>query len=518
MLFNCAQVKMPTGGEKDTLGPEILVSYPTHLETNYNAKSIVLEFNELVALGDPSNNIVITPPLKNKPNIYLKGGSKLIIELNDTLEEETTYTINLGASIKDYNESNPLENNILVFSTGDIIDSLSAEGMVKHSETELPCADCRVMLYPEDLITDSIVFKEKPYYFANTNEQGYYRFDYLKGGMYRIIALKDESNNFLFDSYEDEIGFIDSLIEIKADTVLLNMPLSTFKQISEEQELTSFKMNGDYELQLSFSLPTIDLKLLKDSLEMSSDEFLSIYNSDRDSISYWFINIPEKNTEWKMSVKEDEEILENFSVFFSDDNEDFGLTLPKNNGISKINMKDTIVLTWNHPVANFTSDKIKILKDSLSIKFDVIVSDPMHTKVYFEKEPGNYLFKIDSAEVSDLYGNVNDSIAHTFVVQKEDYYGQISIAVSSSEISRMAILKNEKDQVVRQLLITENNAISFIDLAPGNYTFFVLHDENKNMKWDTGNYLNRKQPEEVFRHEEIINVRSNWEIELNLSQ
>ncbi len=80
LLGSCAQVKTPTGGSKDIEGPEITSSYPTHLETNYNAKSIAISFNELVTLTDPKNNIIITPPLKNKPEIYiLLEGTKVMI-------------------------------------------------------------------------------------------------------------------------------------------------------------------------------------------------------------------------------------------------------------------------------------------------------------------------------------------------------------------------------------------------------------------------------------------------------
>src|SRR5699024_8114564 len=131
----------PEGGPKDTIPPVVLSTKPPNFSTQFDDALIIITFDEFVKLKEPNQQILISPPLENKPIVKPIGqASKYIeIELMDTLRENTTYTINFGKSIEDNNEGNTLPFYKYVFSTGDYIDSLRVSGTVKDAynrETE----------------------------------------------------------------------------------------------------------------------------------------------------------------------------------------------------------------------------------------------------------------------------------------------------------------------------------------------------------------------------------------------
>ena len=96
---------------------------------NTNPKEIRLEFDEYIKLDNATKNIIITPRVKKDELIITALKNMVIIELNQQLEDSTTYVFNFQKSIQDLSESNPAENLKLVFSTGPSIDSLELSGV-----------------------------------------------------------------------------------------------------------------------------------------------------------------------------------------------------------------------------------------------------------------------------------------------------------------------------------------------------------------------------------------------------
>ena len=515
ITISCAQVKTPSGGDKDTTPPEIVQSFPKHLETNYNAKSIAITYNELVTLKN-SGNIIITPPLKNKPKISLKSGNTLIISFNDTLQENTTYSINFGESIADYNEGNKLTDNLLVFSTGDYIDSLSIRGKIIQSENDTPCEDCKVMLY--STMEDSVVFKDKPYYFTKTNEQGQYQIDYLKSGNYKIIALQDEGDDYFYSPNEDLIGFSNDVVNLLPDTVAQMINISIFKQASEIQELLKHSSPSDQELALVFGKPITSLELWKDSVVMTKDEYFEIYNSNKDSISIWFKDIPKKNTEWKITILDNGERLDDFSLFFNNNKINCQLLSPSSKSPSNYNVRDTVLLKWSTPIKKIDTSKMKLTLDSTLVDFQTTIIDDFTLSLFFDKEEGqSFVLGLDSAAVTDQYDRRSDSSGISIFVHEDSYYGSLTIILPNKDTTEVLLLKNKGGTLIEKQKVVMNEPNRFLFLEPGTYSIYVLYDINQNLKWDSGNYLDKKQPERIYRHKEPIIIRSNWELELELN-
>ncbi len=185
----CANIIPPSGGPRDTTPPVLLFVTPADSTRNFDKDRIVFEFDEYVELQDIPANLIVSPtPLVN-PQVNRKLKT-VTVRLKDSLEENTTYSINFGKSIQDYNEKNPLGNFTYVFSTGNTIDSLELEGNVILAQTGKIDSTLIVMLHRN--MDDSAVFKERPRYFTKLDSAGRFRFRYLPPGNFNLYALQDQ--------------------------------------------------------------------------------------------------------------------------------------------------------------------------------------------------------------------------------------------------------------------------------------------------------------------------------------
>lgn len=201
---SCANQVAPTGGPKDVTPPKVLGSYPLNKSTNFKESKVRILFDEYVVLDNPAQQVVISPPMVPFPSFKIKG-KELVIEFEDSLRSNTTYTINITAAVKDLTESNVLPDFQYVFSTGDYLDSFIVTGRVVEAEKGELIEGVLVMLY--NVLEDSVVYKEKPYYFGRTNKDGSFLIENIKGGQYKVFAVKDENFNLKYDlPNEKKIG------------------------------------------------------------------------------------------------------------------------------------------------------------------------------------------------------------------------------------------------------------------------------------------------------------------------
>ena len=180
LLNSCANIVAPTGGQKDITPPKVLKTEPENFSTHFKGNTISLYFDELVQLKDESRVMLISPPPDKMPEARLKGKS-VILTLPGILKENTTYSIQFGSSIQDNNEGNALNNYTYVFSTGDVIDSLSVDGSVLSADKLTAMPKIIVCLYTST--DDSVIFKEKPRYLARTDENGHFLLYHIASGL-----------------------------------------------------------------------------------------------------------------------------------------------------------------------------------------------------------------------------------------------------------------------------------------------------------------------------------------------
>lgn len=215
LCWNCAQQGSPSGGPKDEDPPAVVECEPNNYSIRFEAKKIMITFDEFIVLDNVNQQLVVSPPMEEKPEIKLRKKT-LIIQFEEELKDSTTYTFNFGSAIKDLHEGNKLLNYEYVFSTGDVLDSLSVRGTLKYAEnlTE-PEEPISIMLYND--LRDSVPITDIPLYVGRSDDSGVFSVNNLKADVYKVFALKDGNYNFLFDLPTEEIGFLDSSLIVNAE-------------------------------------------------------------------------------------------------------------------------------------------------------------------------------------------------------------------------------------------------------------------------------------------------------------
>lgn len=263
----CANIIPPTGGPRDSLPPVLMTVTPPDSILHFKGKKITFTFDEYVQVDNPQQNILVSPTPKIMPFVETKLRT-VTVTLKDTLEENTTYTLDFGNALKDINEGNPLKNFTYLFSTGDALDSLTLPGKVLIAETGQTDSTLVVMLHTS--LEDSAVAKERPRYVARVNPQGKFVFRSLPPGTYALYALKDEGGTRRYLSRTQLFAFAEKPIEVRSgmDSVILyaytepeepgeNLPaLPPKKPTAEEQE--------DKRLRIESSLSNNQQSLLTD--------------------------------------------------------------------------------------------------------------------------------------------------------------------------------------------------------------------------------------------------------------
>ncbi len=205
LLSSCGQPAPPTGGPRDSLPPILARSSPAPSTKNFSGNRIVLEFDEYVLVENPFEKLVFSPVPKVNP--VVEGKLKTVtIRLKDTLEPNTTYSIDFGSAIKDVNENNILRNFRYTFSTGPVIDSLELSGRVFIAETGK--TDSTIIAVLHRSMDDSAVTKQMPRYYTRLDKDGNFTFRYLAPGQYNLFAIGEADGGKKYDQQSELIAFL----------------------------------------------------------------------------------------------------------------------------------------------------------------------------------------------------------------------------------------------------------------------------------------------------------------------
>ncbi|WP_121665918.1 Ig-like domain-containing protein [Mesonia aquimarina] len=512
-MYNCAKKGMPTGGALDTIPPNFVGASPENFSTNVTTKEIRINFNEYIKLEDAQEQIIVSPPLNPKPEISpLGSASKNIrIRISDTLKENTTYSINFGNSIVDNNEGNPFSYFRYVFSTGDYIDSLSISGTAINSLKREIEANIAVMLYEVDsTYTDSTIYKKPPQYIAYTKDSVYsFSVENMKAGTYQIVALKDNNNNYTYEPKSDKIGFLAEPIEVPTDNSFelkifkeqLNFEIKRTKQLSKNHLIFGYEGKSE--------ATSIDLL----STQPEEFDYRIIKDPDKDTLHYWH----------KPFIEQDSLIFMVSNKDYSDslvvkirDMESDSLEMrasPK----AALAFDENFEVTANTPLEKIDADKISILdRDSLQVSFST-TKDNFNNKFIFnfkKEEDQQYKIKLLPGSFTDFYGNKNDTLAYSLKTKAYSELGNLNFTVENIQSYPIIVqVITEKDEVYRELIHQEKDGNKFVfnQLKPSTYYVRVIYDENNNGIWDTGSYLEKRQPEKVFYYPKSFTIRPNWD-------
>ena len=197
IFTSCARMGSPDGGWYDDTPPYVVSSSPADGGVNVTGKKVTINFNEFIKIENAQEKVIVSPPQLEQAEIKAQG-KRIIVELKDSLKENTTYTVDFSDAITDNNEGNPMGNYTFSFSTGDHIDTLEVSGYVLNAEDLEPVKGMLVGLYPYDA-PDSAFHKEAMMRVSRTNGAGKFTIKGVAKGSYRVFGLNDADGDFSGD-------------------------------------------------------------------------------------------------------------------------------------------------------------------------------------------------------------------------------------------------------------------------------------------------------------------------------
>ncbi|MCQ2325757.1 MAG: hypothetical protein MJZ58_06160, partial [Paludibacteraceae bacterium] len=453
---------------------------------------------------------------------------------------------------------------------------MSIEGKVINSEDLKPAIGVMVGAYmsdadsafetqPFDYVakTDSLGYfridNMRPGMYSIYALQDISRDYFYQPGEGLAFGLRAESN-FIVESVEcsvDSSLVVDSLVvdSTIVDSSLVVESLPTLYFFKEEKTRLYFQRalrNEQYQIQFLFagkrdSVPTFRaLRPSEVDSTYSDSKYVDwtpycrwSYNETNDTIMAWltdsvammqdsiFVEVGHYRTdsvyelEWVVDtvkciyraprlteklMKERRDQWENRKVkVTSNAKGNFGIDLP-------------VILTFDMPIDSIQEDSITLWRKQdtvyLPLEYQLRPMDDIGLKyevVYPWKSEEAYEIRIDSAAVRDVYGKVNNKSVVQFKLRSVEEYSTLLVYVNESDAPlRMQLL--EKDKVVREEPVKDGKAY-FIHIEPKTYTIRIYKDRNNDGLWTTGDWLLKRQPEEVFNYEKELNLKANWDFE-----
>ncbi len=524
--MSCATPGQLTGGPKDEVPPKIdsLRSTPNFL-TNFNQKMIELTFDEWIKLEDVINQVVISPLLTPRPQVTLRKKT-VFITFDDvtTFRENATYTINFGSAVKDLTENNVPEDLRYVFSTGDFIDSLEISGQVIDILTKQPVEKVLVMLY--DTLTDSVVYQEKPFYFARTDKEGIFRLQNIRADTFKIFVLEDKNANYRFDGENERIAFSDSLLIINDIT----QPKLSFNLFQEETPLKILSTNKTQYglLKFTFNQPPQDL-----TFRYEADIPIVLLDYELDTLRLWY-NLGDSSN-WNIILSKDSLFSDTVSVnatqkeAFLEKNALVLKTDVKN--IANLNPTKPYQLAFNHPLLVIDTSLIQLYenKDSIDIPVNSTIAldsisayKKLHISYNWNAE-AKYRIVLLPNTLTDLFGFKNkDTIEQQINIRSLKEFGNLNLTINSLDSLQQYVFRLEQAGKIIQTFKVANVKTweqQIVAMPPGKYEMVIVTDINRNGKWDSGNYIQQIQPEPIIT-KELEALRANWDVEavINISQ
>lgn len=513
-LSRCAKRGSPTGGPKDSIPPVLLKANPPLNKVNFAADRVVMQFDEYVQLNDIATQLIVSPPMEpSEYKIIPEGGivsKKVEIRFLEAPRPNATYTFNFGSAIEDYNEKNPLSFFSYSFSTGDYIDSLSISGLVKDAFALESDTGISIQLYPIDsTYRDSTVFLDRPLYVGNTLDSTYFNLQNLAPGKYEMIAIKDVSKNYVFDQGIDKIGFFNAPIELPQDSLMFP---KLFQEIANFQWTRPRSVN-DHHIVFGYYGRLEERKIELVSEVPDDFEYLILKDKEKDTLHYWHTPLPKEIDSLIFRLYDRDSIQESVVKFYRPEPDSLMIT-PVQTGV--LNFIDTLQFSSNLPLKSVDENYIQLFDiDTLEVPFTSFISKGKD-RVYFnfEKVPKDkYRIQILPEAIKDFWGATNDTIQMTIRTQAVETYGTVflNIEPKNEEQTYFYEILDRNNAVVRKGQKNEQNRYEIPFLNPGEYQVRIVLDVNNNGVWDTGNYLEKKQPEEVLYLDEPFELRANWD-------
>lgn len=521
-LSRCANPVALQGGARDSTPPKLIIEESTpNFQTNFTKQAIELTFDEWVVLKDVFKQVITSPPLATRPEVSLKKRT-VVLEFaeDEVLKEDATYVINFGTAIQDLTEGNKAEDLRFVFSTGNYIDSLQVSGTVVDAFSGEPAETATVMLYRN--LSDTVIYNEAPFYFGSTDQQGKFKIENLKAGTYKVFAIENANQNYIYN-LQEKIAFPTENL-VLTDSTTANLQLRFFQ---EEQPLTKKSFLGKrYGLaQIVFNQKPTAAKL---SFQTVGQTVLKEINGD--TLKLWYDTPANQLPKWSIYLPKDSLNIDTLIVQPKLERDSFlkknplKLISPRKD-VKSLNPAKDIQLLFNYPIVEIDTSLIQILEDSttvISATYSLDSTNAQRSLIikYPWKDTTLYQLTLLPNALQDLYGMTTDTLQQAYRSMAQSDFGEIDFTLTELDSTQNYVLNLyfKKENLVQSFTIQNqsNWQKNVVNLPIGEYHIELIEDTNGNSKWDVGAYLKKRQPERVY-FKSLESVRANWTIEAIIS-
>lgn len=400
-MSSCANIIPPSGGARDSLPPKLLSALPKDSAVNISPKLISLNFNEYITLQNVNENLIVSPTIKNNPIVDYKLRT-VTIKLKDSLDPNTTYSLQFGEAIRDVNEGNILRNFAYVFSTGKTIDDFSYKGKVFLAEKGK--IDTTLIVILHNNLNDSAIVKERPRYYTRINGKGEFSFSNLSAGTFRVYVLPNDFTRKYDDSTKMFAFKSENLVisnNTSYDTLYAFEAFKRVEKITRTAETTSknpkedkrLKYGADFEGGQQDLLSNLNLSFNRKLLSIDSSK-IAFCDSNYQPIKGYRIVLDTSKT--KISFIYPWKELSSFRIVLPKDaiTDTGGITLPKTDTIRFITKKEADYGSINLRFVNLNLAKHPVLQVVQSD--NIIESIPLKSYELIRKlyKPGTYDLRI----------------------------------------------------------------------------------------------------------------------------
>ena len=568
----CANIGNPSGGARDEDPPIFVSSNPPQGALNVDKTKISILFNEIVNVKDSYEKVVVSPPSRQVPKVASVG--KRVTVSFDSLQPNTTYTIDFSDAIEDNNEGNKLQGFAYTFSTGETLDSLRISGMVLDARNLEPRKGILVGVH--DNLSDTAFTKTPLLRVAKTDDRGRFTVRGLKPGVYGVFALDDKDNDYTYANPEEDMAFYEVTVEPyteevevsdtiwtklgEVDTIVSRMRtrylpndilLRTFNSEIRPQYLTKYERIDSTRVFLKLNTKAESMPEMRIVAPEEGDLSGSVIEKTikNDSIVYW---LPDRLVHTD-SLRIAASYLRTDStgaLSLTTDTLRFFTERPRNVKKKKnekpktLSVSDSLKLvtlgvqfsgspqevykpiemTFDTPLARLDTsafrleEKIDTLWYPVRGGFRLVQRDSVSPRHFLIEYPwayeSAYRLVADTMAAVGIYGKPTRPISQQFNTKKEDDYCSLTLNISGLEpgVPAFVELLNTSDAILRSEVLN-NGSVTFKYLSPGKYYARIIEDFNGNGEYDTGNYELLLQPELAYYYPKAINIKKNWDKE-----
>ena len=136
--------------------------------------------------------------------------------------------------------------------------------------------------------------------------------------------------------------------------------------------------------------------------------------------------------------------------------------------------------------------------------------------VYPWKQNTSYKFILFPGAFIDYYGETNDTDLIRFNTLSFEDYGSLRLVtnVVGYEGNKLIELLDKSGSIFNRYNFEDAAMIHYPLIAPMSLQVRLVLDKNGNGLWDTGDLQKGIQPERVYYYDEPIDVRVNWDLEM----